>query len=134
MGKNHGVVVKKMNNKFSDSKAVDNLVRYILLDKDGENKRQYAGGRGVDYLNWKNAAKQFKCVQRYFGKESGRRIYHMVVSFPEEYDDLYEVYMLGERMVNQLFGGYQCVFALHENTDNLHIHFAWNAVSYRNIY
>lgn len=56
----------------------------------------------------------------------------MVISFPEDYDDLYEIYMLGERIMNQFFEEYQCVFGLHEDTDNLHIHFAWNAVNYKN--
>lgn len=131
MEKDKSIIVKIVPSRFNDDCALKDLVRYILTDKRTKDKRRYTGGKGVDFLNWKNAAEQFEIVQEFYTKKSKRRIYHMVISFPENEDDLYKICMFAQRVIESFFEGHQCVFAVHENTDNLHIHIGWNAVNYR---
>lgn len=131
MEKDKKIIVKFVPNKFNDDRAVKDLVRYILTDKKTKDRLRYTGGKGVDYLNWENAAEQFEIIQEFYKKKSKRRIYHMVISFPGDEDDLYRICMFGQCVVESFFEGHQCVFALHEDTNNLHIHIGWNAVNYR---
>lgn len=132
MGKDKEIVIKIVNRGYRDDNAVKDLIRYILTDKKSRVRGRCTGGKGVCYLDWKKAAEQFEAVQEYYGKKSKRRIYHMVVSFPEREDDLYSIYLFGQRVIEFFFEGYQCVFAVHEDTENLHIHIVWNSVNYRN--
>lgn len=131
MEKTKEIVIKIINNGYNDDHAVQDLIRYILIDKKTKRRRRCAGGKGVCYLDWKKAAEEFEIIQDVYRKKSKRRIYHMMISFWEEEDELYDVYMFGQRVTEKFFDGHQCVFAVHEDTDNLHIHIAWNAVNYR---
>lgn len=54
----------------------------------------------------------------------------MVISFPESEEDLYSMGMFGQRVIEHFLEGHQCVYAVHEDTDNLYIHIAWNVVNY----
>lgn len=131
MEKDKKIVVKIVPHKYNDDRAVKNLVHYILTDKRTKDKLHYTGGKGVDYLNWENAAEQFEIIQEFYKKKSRRRIYHIVISFPGDEDDLYRICMFGQRVIESFFEGHQCVFAVHEDTENFHIHIGWNAVNYR---
>lgn len=57
-------------------------------------------------------------------------MYHYMLSFPDTIKDPKEVYKVGLEVMNKFFDGYQTIFAVHEDTDNLHIHFVFNSVSY----
>ena len=56
----------------------------------------------------------------------------MIISFEENVDDLCEIDNLAKRIVFDILRDYQSVYAIHEDTDNLHIHIVWNAVSFIN--
>lgn len=131
MEEDREIIIKIVSNKFSDDCAVGNLIHYILMEKHSKKKRRYTGGKGVYYLDWKRATEEFEIVQKWYKKRSKRRIYHMIISFPEEEEDIYSIYMFGQRVIEHFFENYQCVFAVHDDTENLHIHIGWNAVSYR---
>ena len=57
-------------------------------------------------------------------------MYHYVLSFDGTVKDPKKVYEIGLEIMDEFFDEYQTVFAVHEDTDNLHIHFGFNSVSY----
>lgn len=66
-----------------------------------------------------------------FKKTKGIQLRHFILSFPpEEIDDPEIVYEIACHVARFIGRDYQIVFAVHENTDNLHIHFMQNSVSY----
>ena len=66
-----------------------------------------------------------------FKKTKGVQLRHFVLAFlSEEIDDPEAVYEIACHVADFIGRDYQIVFAVHENTDNLHIHFMQNSVSY----
>ena len=54
---------------------------------------------------------------------------HIFVSFDENIRP-YDAYILGWRIGAYYGDRYQLVFGVHEDTDNIHIHFVFNSVSF----
>ncbi len=68
-------------------------------------------------------------VQKYYGKNSDRRIYHMIISFKDK-KNMNIVIQAADTVAKRIFKEYQVFYAIHTSTKHLHIHFAFNAVSY----
>lgn len=64
-------------------------------------------------------------------KDHGRRLHHFIVSFPSEIQEEQVIFIVAEAIADYLGAEYQLLYGIHMNTDNLHIHIAINAVSYR---
>lgn len=128
MGK---LIIKMNENHYPQDKDIKRLIAYI--DGEGRNgdeqKILYTGANGVK-RDCREAAKQFIQVQRALGKTSGRRAYHMVVSFEENLVNPDIVMQASKAIGEEIFQNYQVFFGIHASTDNLHTHFAINAVSY----
>lgn len=132
MGYGKEITIKMVNKKYKDSYAIENLIKYTVTDKKRKKDCRYRGGHGVYYMNAKKAAEQFRIVQRYYKKQTGKRVHHMIISFEESTDDLYAMDSLAKIIVYDILREYQSVYAIHEDTDNLHIHIVWNAVNFLN--
>lgn len=68
-----------------------------------------------------------------FSKDSGRMALHIIVSFDKymmEYVTPETALRIGYDISAVCFPGFQVIFGVHDNTDNLHIHFVINTVSY----
>lgn len=81
-----------------------------------------------------NFGKQFDQVQQLYGKTTGRRYYHYILSFsPEETQQLSprEVNQMGVEVAEEFFGkqGYQFAVVTHTDTNHLHDHIIVNAVN-----
>ena len=130
MGYGIEITIKMVNKKYKDSYAIENLIKYTVTDKKRKKDCRYRGGHGAYYMNAKKAAEQFRIVQRYYKKQTGKRVHHMIISFEEGIDDLYAMDSLAKIIVYDILREYQSVYAIHEDTDNLHIHIVWNAVNF----
>lgn len=124
-------ILKVLNKagKYRDVNAREDVARYILDFSKMCN--HYFGGVGVteDIVGSMNE------VAMRFGKTNGVQLRHFVLSFPpEELDDPEEVNEIACEIARFLGQEYQTIFAVHENTENLHIHFMHNSVSYRDGY
>lgn len=122
---------------YKNTRSINNLVRYALAkDKDYikdsrvKPKVRYCDSNCVDISDPRKAVEQIKAVQKFFKKTDGRKMYHYILSFPDEIKDAKEVYEAGLEIMNKFFNEYQTIFAVHEDTDHLHIHFVFNSVSY----
>lgn len=123
-------IVIKMNKEYYKADSdIETLLAYIAGETKNKEKTRYYNGRGLA-KDCKKAAKAFIKVQRKYGKAKQRRLYHLFISFPEQVDDANFVKMVAENIANFLFDKHQIYYGVHEDTDNLHIHIAINAVSY----
>lgn len=110
-----------------------------ILDANGRGEK-VAWGRvtncTVDDPGW--AVKEILATQRRNTRSGADRNYHLVVSFPEgERPSREQVENIEDRLVAAIgFGAHQRVSAVHQNTDNWHLHIAINKVhptTFRNV-
>lgn len=116
--------------KYDDSAARDDVIRYIT--QKVKTPSGYIGACSVDVPY---AAQQMQEVSASFKKDNKVRIRHFVVSFYyNEYMTPYKANMIASMIAEELGRVYQCVYAVHEDTDQIHFHFVFNPVSFINGY
>lgn len=114
---------------YYNKDAVKKLIYYILSDEKTPNR--IYGGVGVSTDNKENAVKQFFAVKQAYRNTKGKQAIHFWISFDEkELHSLEEFRHIGYGIASFFGGEYQIIFALHENTDNYHIHFVVNTVNF----
>lgn len=119
-------IVKMVSDPYNNFSSIFNLIDYALTDKRTGKPVRYCGGFNVDISR---ADEQMVLVKEYFHKASKRMMRHFIVSFEEDVL-AYDAYVLGYQIAAFYAGRYQIVFGVHEDTDNLHIHFVFNTVSF----
>lgn len=105
------------------------IQQYLLQDKKLRGSFIYGS-----QVRANNFGKQFDQVQQLYGKTTGRRYYHYILSFsPEETQHLSprEVNKIGIELAREFFGkqGYQFAVITHTDTEHLHNHIVVNAVN-----
>lgn len=89
----------------------------------------YVGGRHI--TDFHNATGEMMQVKEFYGKLDGRVAMHGIVSLSEEESDKENagrLMLLLNDFMEKLFPEHQVVYAVHTNTENLHIHFVVNTV------
>lgn len=107
---------------------IDRETQYIVNDLK-TMKGALVGGRLITDLD--KASKEMMQVKRQYNKEDGRCALHGVISLEEEDSDIKnapKLLMLANNVLCELFPEHQAVFAVHTNTENLHVHFIVNSV------
>ena len=126
--------VIKILNRYSTDRDIKSLFAYIA--GRGSNERTESiisvGGYGVSN-KYKKAAEQIIKIQKLYGKDNGRRCYQIIISFPRQMSDRNLVILIADAVSDMIFEEmhYQVFYGVHTSTDNLHIHFAINAVNYK---
>lgn len=116
--------------KYDDPAAREDVIRYIT--QKVKTPSGYIGASGVDIPY---AAQQMQEVAASFKKDNKIRIRHFVVSFyRNEFITPYKANMIASMIAVELGRIYQCVYAVHEDTYNIHVHFVFNPVSFVNGY
>lgn len=123
--------VKIKNRHCSGDDDIRRLLRYTVGkgSNEGKEKVLFCNGKGVS-KDPDEAINQMIQVQKYYNKNNHRRMYHMIVSFPSYIRSEYAIKHWAESIAEMLFERYQVYYGIHTSTDNWHIHFAFNAVSY----
>ena len=112
-------------NKFFDGEAYRSAVNYIL---DPE-KAAYAGGCNVSSVRL--AAQEMEETAMEFGQEDGKKVRHSVLSFdPKEHVTPEQANRFAKQIIQYYAPEHQMVYAVHTNTDDVHIHFVMNHISY----
>ena len=121
------------NNDYNSVKDIERAVNYIL------GKEFFIGGgkSGCLYLTPKDVANSFALTQKQFNKESGKRMFLIILGFGK--DELYNkniIFELASEMsayIGQLF---QNMYGIHSGSYNNgeyeHVHFVINSVSFYN--
>ena len=134
--------VKVVAGCYKTEKAVRNVIAYVISvkcddvindvisEKCDKATVKYYNCRGLPKERKKAATRLIK-IQKAYGKASGRRAYHLMISFPDAYDDCNVIKIIAERIADEIFEkGYQLVYGIHEDTDNLHIHVVVSSVNF----
>lgn len=91
----------------------------------------YVGGHNVTSTDVSYAVDEMMKVKKFFDKQNGRAALHMLISLPEEESDpsnASRLMQLCSDVLKEIFPNNQAVFAVHTNTDNLHVHVIVNSV------
>lgn len=115
--------------ELSTANQIGNELHYVTEDiktVDG----LYVGTRHITDIC--NATSEMMQVKAFYGKLDGRIATHGVVSLDEEESDSQnagKLMLLLNDLMKQVFPDNQVVYAVHTNTENLHIHFILNTVA-----
>lgn len=113
-----------------DPKVFERLASYVVDRANGGERvvgMQIANCVSEDFAM---ALKEIEATQALNTRAKGDKSYHLVISFPEgERPSLEQLRDIEEKMVAALgYSEHQRVSAIHDDTDNLHIHVAINKV------
>ena len=120
----------KDGHRGSDPRSWSRLNAYILDTKNDGEKVAWARATNCvsDDLGW--AVKEIIATQAQNTRSQSSKNYHLVVSFPEgERPDREQLEDIEDRLCEAIgLGEHQRVSAVHQNTDNWHLHIAINTV------
>lgn len=121
-------IVKVVNEDYTKPDALVHLIYYILRNKNTGGRCRYCGGANIDINNAEN---EIMYIKKRYRKTSGRQARHFIVSLGDEYDFTpYELNEIAMQICGYYMDRFQIMYSVHEDTANLHIHFAMNTVSY----
>ena len=115
--------------------AVDGLmqvgreVSYVINDLK-TLQGLYVGGRHISDIQ--NATNEMMQVKEFHNKLGGRVALHGIVSLPvgeSGKENAGKLMMLVDNLLEEIFPDHQAIYAVHTNTDNLHVHFVVNTVA-----
>lgn len=89
----------------------------------------YVGGRHI--MDFDNATSEMMQVKEFYGKLDGRVAMHGIISLSEEESDprnAGKLMLLLNEFMERIFSEHQVVYAVHTNTEKLHVHFVVNTV------
>lgn len=119
--------------KYHDDSALEDVISYCI--QPNKTPHGFVGGFGV---NLNQPAFEMERLAKAYGKKSGLRLRHMILSFSREETKRFRKRALDNLKkiadyAAQYYGiEYQIIYAIHEDTDHYHIHFVMNTVSFRN--
>lgn len=90
----------------------------------------YVGGRHISYIQ--NATNEMMQVKEFHNKLGGRVALHGIVSLPvgeSGKENAGKLMMLADDLLEEIFPDHQAIYAVHTNTENLHVHFVVNTVA-----
>lgn len=91
----------------------------------------FVGTRNLISSDIKQAVSEMMDVKNFYEKTDGRAALHGIISLPESESDIKNaasLMKLCEEVMAEVFPNNQVIFAVHTNTENLHIHFIVNSV------
>ena len=110
--------------KFFDENSYQDAITYISQN----GTAPYMGGENLTSME--TAAAEMKATAVSFGKDSGKRLRHSVLSFDEsEHVTPEQAHTYGQQIIQHYAPEYQIAYAVHANTENPHIHFVMNQIS-----
>lgn len=107
---------------------IGNELAYVTNDMKTVNGL-YVGSRHITDIS--HATEEMMQVKEFFEKMDGRVATHGVISLDEEESDpknAGKMMFLLNDLMQEVFPQHQVVYAVHTNTENLHIHFIINTV------
>ena len=113
---------------IDNANLLTNQLTYVTNDvktMDG----LYVGGRHI--VDFNNATNEMMQVKEFYGKLGGRVATHGIISLDREESDpknAGKLMLLLNDFMAELFPEHQVVYAVHTNTENLHVHFVINTV------
>lgn len=132
------IIVKNVKcGKYKEKKDVKDLIKYItghsIIEKHQKTVR-YTGGYGVHTCDPVLCYNDMYIIKKIYKKTTSknRSIYHFVISFSEYIEDANTVKLISIDICHHFYEqGFQCMYGVHEDTENLHIHIAVNSTNFK---
>lgn len=132
MGIYVGFTETTSSGNYHNTDAVDKVIKYILKKESRcPDKYNVFGSIGTYHNKIPKIIEDFKKVKKIHEKNDGVQIKHLIISF-ENIPDIspQKLEKLIIRVLKTFSHDFQLVYAVHEDTDNLHIHVGINSVSF----
>lgn len=122
-------LVKMIGEDYPEKKDLQNLVHYMI--QPDKAVHGLVGGFSLLPIGEEAIIRQMETVKEVWHKTEGRQARHFVVSFAwgERISEA-EAWRLAYWIALYYADRYQIVYAVHEDTENVHIHFVFNPVSF----
>ena len=117
--------------KYHDDNSYRDVINYIM--QPGKTPSGYIGGMAVNLCN---AVYEMEKLSEYFGQNHGVRLRHMIIAFEDselcntKSASLRVAYKAAHHIAQFYGKEYQIVYAVHEDTGTVHIHFVMNTTNY----
>lgn len=122
------VITPGAQEKYRDFKSYEDVIGYI--QNPLKTIHGYIGGIAV---NPAYAAYEMQCLTAAYHKDYGGHLRHMILTFtPQEVNSPDIAHAIAHEVASYYGQRFQITWGVHENTGNLHVHFAMNRVSYQN--
>ena len=119
--------VEMMKNPLNTDSSVKNCCNYIATSSEKNEYGRYVDARGISV---DSAYEDISEMQAMLYKVSGRRGYHLCVSFEHEAPlTPYDIYQIAYEISEWFYPEYQVLYAVHTNKKHLHIQFFINTVT-----
>ena len=115
------IIIK--DNAYDTNEAIANVFNYV------SNSAKSNGLIGAQNMLVNNSLEQIEAVNRYFYNNTKKKVIHFIIAFaPDDCIEPMAAYYAGYEIC-ELLPAYQIKFCVHQNTNDLHMHFAMNPVS-----
>ncbi len=117
--------------KIKSTNNMDNLINYIQDDKSHNDNILYYNAIGVDPAA---AARDMQLCKMAYCKTRGTQGKHLIVALSHQEEEKIiagnNIEKAADKIADIIYSntGCQVAYAVHGNTDNLHIHYALNSV------
>ena len=125
-----GTITTGESSEDFSNKQLNRECRYIENDVK-TMAGAYVGSVNLATTDVGEAVEEMIKIKKYYGKTDGRAALHGIISLPVEESHVKNassLMKLCEDVLKELFPDHQAIFAVHTNTDNLHVHFIVNSV------
>lgn len=110
-------------NDYLSLEAMHNVFQYV------GNSSKSCGLVGAQNMLIESGIEQVLAANKYFYNDTGKKVIHFVIAFAQDdYISTTDAFNAGYEVCS-LLPEYQIKFSVHQDTDNLHIHFAMNPIS-----
>lgn len=127
-------LIKIISGEYRNPDAIENAIKYICRYDDENSLHLYLYGAIPSprvTISYKNILNAFYASQNIQNNTYERNLWHLVISFPIDFDFMKEKHFRFINEVAQLFSAeYVNCFSYHTDTDNPHFHFIISAASY----
>ena len=123
-------IVHFINCKTHTAGKMKAVLGYVSKEK----KTKYEDRRFVSGVNCspQTAYEEMKNTKQLHGKTGGRLYYHLVQSFPKDYEISPELaHKIALEFTERAFKDYECVVATHIDREHIHSHIVFNSVSFQ---
>lgn len=118
-------ILKFANGKNRGKEALEKAINYILNPEKSSPNLIFGNG-----ISTNTPCEDMETVQALFGKNTGRRYIHYIISFDEDVSEEMAL-QVAEEAASYFSDEFQYILAIHTNTRNNHAHVIVNAVNIR---
>ncbi|MBQ4560008.1 MAG: relaxase/mobilization nuclease domain-containing protein [Tyzzerella sp.] len=124
-------IIKAIKSGYKSPEEMNSLIQYIISE-ERHVINGLTGGRMIMTGSSESVYQQMMECKQYFHKVCGRYMRHIIVSFSNyelQYLGVNEIYKIAMQICG-FFRWNQTVFAIHQETEQIHIHIGINTVSF----